>query len=134
MPRFEWHHKYGAAWWRDKVRFDAPAVLRGSPFLGDTSSKARSVSVHFHCLNLGLLTLLHSQFVADHKPGVLHTWTWAHLSTVAGEGGGTARNKPPAWPCLVSAPGKDRFLFCDPDKNVYGGYYHVRVRARAVCG
>jgi hypothetical protein len=34
----------------------------------------------------------------------------------------------PDWPCLIAAPDKERFLECDAAKNVYGSYYHLRVR------
>lgn len=77
------------------------------------------------------------QFVADHKPGVLHTWTWEHLSGVCaadtgGKGTGGRQRPQAEWDCFISAPGKDRFYICDPDKNVFGSFYHVRVRVCAL--
>lgn len=84
----------------------------------------------------------HPQFKADHRPGALAAWSWAHLGALLGGsdksgGGGVGRNvisavkapAPPKWPCLLAAPGRDRFIPCDPEKNVFGSFYHVRVRA-----
>jgi hypothetical protein len=69
--------------------------------------------------------------VADHKPGVLHTWTWEHLSGVCAADTGAKQGRQTEWECFLSAPGKDRFYICDPDKNAFGSFYHVRVRACA---
>lgn len=32
------------------------------------------------------------------------------------------------WPCMISASGKRRFIPHRPEQNVYGSFYHVRVR------
>jgi hypothetical protein len=82
-----------------------------------------------------------AQFKADHRPGVLAAWSWAHLSEAFGGsdksgGGGTGRNvirqadapPVPKWPCLLAAPGRDRFIPCDTEKNIFGSFYHIRVR------
>jgi hypothetical protein len=75
---------------------------------------------------------------------VLAAWSWAHLSAAFGGsdksgGGGTGRavitvaDAPPVpkWPCLMAPPGLDRFIPCDQEKNIYGSFYHIRVRKRA---
>ena len=71
-----------------------------------------------------------AQFVADHRPGALAAWSWAHLGALLGDGEGAA--PAPPWPCYLAAPGKDRFIICDHAKNVYGSFYHIRVRAARV--
>ena len=72
---------------------------------------------------------------------MLAAWSWAHLSEAFGGsdksgGGGTGRNvvrnkdapPVPKWPCLLAAPGRDRFIPCDTEKNIFGSFYHIRVR------
>ena len=76
---------------------------------------------------------------------MLAAWSWAHLSAAFGGsdksgGGGTGRavitaaDSPPVpkWPCLMAPPGLDRFIPCDQEKNIYGSFYHIRVRKRAL--
>jgi len=139
LPRCSFRAERGVDRWQQHLLSSEAALLTGSPLLGDTSSKVRDGALLFGLVASlraspymrSLLTRLRvRQFVADRKPGVRHTWTWQHLATVCVDKGvGDGKRAPAVWRCALSAPGKDRFLICDHDKNVFGSFYHVRVRS-----
>ena len=133
VPCFDWAARRGGESWRDCVRAQQPALLRGAPFCvchhappatQQTAGAVRGGGVVCTPRKLLFFNRLSSD---QAKPSADdHAWGWARLAQL-----GKAEAAPATlWPCLLSDARRARFVPCDATKNAFGSFYHVRARAR----